>query len=541
MLRMLLDLAVSQATPPRTRCQLIERFLDEFLAKWERRQRKQVAGLFVIKQILASVASEMGASVTTIDRLRGLEIIGARYQNLLRDSLAPEGILAVSILEELLTSGLLRRTGSSLAFMHQAIQEFFLARDMLERKLDVSPYVANQQWHETLFYIAELAENPTWIVEKVLKNNPVLAAKCLDLVSTPDRKIVDAVVGKLIDLWGRSEKGWVGAERDLARRILRLRDKASRPLMEILAKYHPKRNAQSKDVLYLSLLHEAGEWEEALQHSEETRFAGQQGDKVNYYAARGLSLQQIGRYEEAITEYQAALGISEHSGWIRARLAACLDARGQTTQAEQEYLRALQDSDSAVTRCNYASLLRKQGRMTEARQQLEKCISRNDKYYSIYSQLGLIESEEKKHENAAASFQKAFELLSPEQQELNGDISLRAGNAWEAAGHNNRAIQAWRVFLDLEPTHRDAPQIYEKILRYEQRDRPRKSHGWVKMWDSYRGYGFIVDRNSAKDVFVHYSAIRMDGFKSLKEYQEVEFEIEEGPRGPRAVNVEVTT
>lgn len=222
------------------------------------------------------------------------------------------------------------------------------------------------------------------------------------------------------------------------------------------------------------------------------------------------------------------------------RLAGCLSSLDQMDLAETEYLQALKDSDSAVGRCNYAIPLEKQGRTSEARQQLEKGILLDKNYHGSYYQLGLIESKEKKHEQAALSFQKAFDLLSPELQQANGHIPLLAGNAWEAARQNNRAIQAWRLFLDADPTHKDAAKTYEKILRYEQRDRPRKSHGWVKMWDTYRGYGFIVDRNSGKDVFVHYSAIRMDGFKSLKELQEVDFEIEEGPRGLRAVNVIVT-
>ncbi|MDQ1146390.1 MAG: cold-shock protein [Bacillus sp. (in: firmicutes)] len=61
-------------------------------------------------------------------------------------------------------------------------------------------------------------------------------------------------------------------------------------------------------------------------------------------------------------------------------------------------------------------------------------------------------------------------------------------------------------------------------------------HGKVKWFNSEKGFGFI-EREGGEDVFVHFSAIQGEGYKSLDEGQEVTFEIENGQRGPQAVNV----
>jgi CspA family cold shock protein len=60
--------------------------------------------------------------------------------------------------------------------------------------------------------------------------------------------------------------------------------------------------------------------------------------------------------------------------------------------------------------------------------------------------------------------------------------------------------------------------------------------GKVKWFNAEKGFGFI-ERDGGDDVFVHFSAIQTDGFKSLEEGQAVEFDIVEGARGPQAANV----
>lgn len=63
--------------------------------------------------------------------------------------------------------------------------------------------------------------------------------------------------------------------------------------------------------------------------------------------------------------------------------------------------------------------------------------------------------------------------------------------------------------------------------------------GTVKWFNDAKGYGFITREDGGKDVFVHHTAINSQGFKSLREGQQVEFEVVQGQKGPAAANVTV--
>lgn len=92
-----------------------------------------------------------------------------------------------------------------------------------------------------------------------------------------------------------------------------------------------------------------------------------------------------------------------------------------------------------------------------------------------------------------------------------------------------RKIAAW------DRSHGDCGSSYE-YLSATRRQEVSKVQGKVKWFNSTKGYGFI-GQESGPDVFVHFSAIQMDGYKTLQEGDNVEFEVVQGQKGPQADNV----
>jgi len=65
--------------------------------------------------------------------------------------------------------------------------------------------------------------------------------------------------------------------------------------------------------------------------------------------------------------------------------------------------------------------------------------------------------------------------------------------------------------------------------------------GVVKWFNNAKGYGFVTPDQGEQDVFIHFSAIEMDGYKTLKEGQKVQFDLEEGPKGLHAANLQAAS
>src|SRR5579871_708817 len=98
---------------------------------------------------------------------------------------------------------------------------------------------------------------------------------------------------------------------------------------------------------------------------------------------------------------------------------------------------------------------------------------------------------------------------------------------WTIAGpKESQALTKRRILLGIGGLRRDQ-RLGESVVREK---------GIVKWFNAAKGYGFI-QRSNGDDVFVHFSAIQMNGYRTLEEGSEVEFEVKRGPKGLQAENV----
>jgi cold shock protein len=84
--------------------------------------------------------------------------------------------------------------------------------------------------------------------------------------------------------------------------------------------------------------------------------------------------------------------------------------------------------------------------------------------------------------------------------------------------------------------HRD-PTSGRGLPEYTKKEVQQMSTGTVKWFNDAKGFGFITPDDGGKDLFAHHSAIQMSGFKTLKEGQKVEFDLQQSPKGPNAANI----
>ncbi len=84
--------------------------------------------------------------------------------------------------------------------------------------------------------------------------------------------------------------------------------------------------------------------------------------------------------------------------------------------------------------------------------------------------------------------------------------------------------------------HCTTSKLQENVLEMAHKEDSHMEQGTVKWFNADKGFGFI-NRQDGSDVFVHFSAIQTEGFKTLEEGQAVSFDVEEGQRGLQAVNV----
>ena len=83
--------------------------------------------------------------------------------------------------------------------------------------------------------------------------------------------------------------------------------------------------------------------------------------------------------------------------------------------------------------------------------------------------------------------------------------------------------------------------LHKELVLHQKEASSMAIRGTVKWFNSAKGFGFIEPQEGGNDVFAHYSEIEMEGYKTLSEGQEVEYELEDGPKGPKAARIKAAS
>ncbi len=191
MLTLLADELRASETSPTNRAKLFDRFIDRYLSEWAR--VKGAGSVRVEKEILSALAWRLGTSRTLLSADEAAATMSARLTELQNKKEAASNLNVATLNREFLEHGLLRESAGQTGFFHQAVQEYFCAREVsLHKPVGyVLQHVSDPAWAETLVFICGLIEDATEIVREVMKLDPYLAARCTAYAKSIDGKFVD--------------------------------------------------------------------------------------------------------------------------------------------------------------------------------------------------------------------------------------------------------------------------------------------------------------------------------------------------------------
>jgi len=198
MLTMLAMTYKSTGKLPTNRAKLYQGFLDEFLIEESKKGEAEVS-LNVKHDLLSDLAYFMANKTVSLEISKAQAIIGRKLLKL-KQSYDHEYYVN-NVMDELLSNGLIHLDTGNISFMHQSIQEFYTAKEIAEQLAtasmkisDLTQYITDSRWHETITMLAGLLDNATDIVAFIKKSDLLLASECIHASTYVDPSIVDGAI-----------------------------------------------------------------------------------------------------------------------------------------------------------------------------------------------------------------------------------------------------------------------------------------------------------------------------------------------------------
>jgi tetratricopeptide (TPR) repeat protein len=464
MLTLLADELRVSDTPPQNRAQLFDRFVDRYLSELAR--VKGAGAVRVEKEILSALAWRLGTSRTLLSADEAAAAMSSRLAELQSKKEAPADLNVSELNREFLNHGLLRESAGQTGFFHQAVQEYFFAREVaLHQPMEfVLEHVNDPEWAEVLVFVCGLIEDATEVVLEVMKIDLYLAVKCITYTTRNEGKVVDEIAFALIRQLKEKLEAHTSFGKAYQERLA---------LLSIESKTQTKRLVD----LFVGVY---GEESQAL-HDLARLFTGmripdkaiaflepivsEQPNNIRLRDMLARALRVAGKYDDAIMHFKKCLELNHQDARTWAALGKTYRAMKNFDEAEICLRKGVELNENLPwAHCHLGLTLMEKKKFEEAFEQFKQAITLDSEYATPHAGLGdiylkhlhLTEKAISEYEIAIKVEQRPFRL---------GRRLFGLAHALEVAERIDDARQRYEEYLDRDPWGEHAQEAQEAVER----------------------------------------------------------------------------
>jgi tetratricopeptide (TPR) repeat protein len=459
MLTLLADESRVRDDTPQNRAQLFDRFVDRYLSEWAR--VKGAGAVRVEKEILSALAWRLGTSRTLLSADEAAAAMSARLTELQNKKEARLDLNVDGLNREFLHHGLLRESAGQTGFFHQAVQEYFFAREVaLHQSVEyVLKHVDDPEWAEILVFVCGLIEDATEVVREVINVDQYLAARCTVYAKRIDAKIVDELI--LIMIEKAKTKKWLYKLYQEMFAILSIQSRTQTKLFDLFYHaYNQNPRAVSEFALFLI---EMSMPENAILFLKPLVNAEASNVKLRGLLARALG--RIGRFEDAITHLKKCLELAPEDAWNWGNLGWTYEVMKEFEEAEKYFRRSIElNEKSPWVHYHLGLTLFKKKNYLGALGQFQEAITLAWEFPAPHVGLATVYLENlNQPEKAISEYEIGIQFeLRPFKV---SKYAFGLARALEAAGRIAEARQRYQEYLDRDPWGEHAKEALAALGR----------------------------------------------------------------------------
>jgi len=464
MLTLLADELRVSDTPPQNRAQLFDRFVDRYLSEWAR--VKGAGAVRVEKEILSALAWRLGTSRTLLSADEAAAAMSARLTELQNKKEASSDLNVASLNREFLEHGLLRETAGQTGFFHQAVQEYFFAREVaLHLPMEyVLKHVGDEAWAEVLVFVCGLVDDATEVVREARKHDPYFAMKCTTYAKKIDEKFIyDLALILIKNLKAKFDTHIpVGKLYKEMLAVLSIENKiTSSKLIDLFREAYEDKPQALYDLAHvligMSLPEKVISLIEPLINERKSDI------QLRGWLAAAFRMSK--NFEHAINHFKECLAIDPLNGWIWSNLGRTYKDVENYEDAELCFRKAIELNNSLRwAYFHLGDVLIKRNKHKEALLLFQHGNSLDYEYADYHYGLAEIYFRHlDDFEKAITEYQIALQL---EQRPFPlAFLTVKIANVFEAAGRTAEARQRYQEYLDRDPWGEHAPEALAALER----------------------------------------------------------------------------